>query len=122
MDQVIDKRDELRQEAITSWIKNNYFGTVVMPTGTGKSFVGIRAIEEVINIKSRFNDDDVVVLHMSERSTRELGFNDEIDKYTKLYGIPIKSKLNIIYKRYQNINSIFDQCFSNKDLFLIDDI
>lgn len=35
---------DYQQDAISSWIQNNYQGVIVLPTGSGKTFIGVDAI------------------------------------------------------------------------------
>lgn len=46
-----DKRVKIQKEAIQSWIANNKIGTLVLPTGVGKTFIGSTIISQMLKKK-----------------------------------------------------------------------
>ena len=111
----VDGRERIQKEAFNNWTAFNCIGTVLMPTGTGKSFVAIKAIEHIKNISS----EPIKVLHLSERTNREAGFEKQIEIYNKLYNTFIKNGIELYYYRYQGFFSIPDITF---DLVICDEI
>lgn len=78
----VDLRDDLQNKGLNSWIKNKCIGTVVMPTGTGKSRVAIKAILEINRLRILNNPTGSTrILHLAERENRREGFKEQITKY-----------------------------------------
>lgn len=101
----IDKtRENIQIEAFNNWKAFNCKGTVLIPTGVGKSFVAIKAIlyvKELIGINNPIN-----ILHLSERVIRKDTFEKEITTYQELYQKDVRNNITIHYYRYQGYSSI----------------
>ena len=122
MGKIMD-RSVIQNEAITAWIKNRCKGTCKMSTGTGKSFVAIKAILYIKNLKTKFNNEPITVLHLSERTDRSEGFKKQIQVYCDIYNIDVNDFYTNIakvdYKCYQGYNSLKDTKY---DLVICDEI
>jgi len=122
MDQVID-RNTIQINAINAWIKNKCRGTCQMSTGTGKSFVAIKAILYIKNLKQKFNNEPITVLHLSEREDRQAGFQKQVQVYCDLYNLAVDefytTTAKIEYRCYQGYNNLKDTSF---DLVICDEI
>lgn len=122
MDQVID-RNTIQINAINAWIKNKCKGTCQMSTGTGKSFVAIKAILYIKNLKQKFNNEPITVLHLSEREDRQAGFQKQVQVYCDLYNLAVDefytTTAKIEYRCYQGYNNLKDTSF---DLVICDEI
>tara|TARA_R110000787_G_scaffold70320_1_gene156382 strand:+ start:2711 stop:3781 length:1071 start_codon:yes stop_codon:yes gene_type:complete len=80
----------IQTQAIKSWekIKN---GVIVMPTGAGKSFVGIQAITYI-------KKNDPNILFLAETRAREKTLTEEIVKYNNIFGTNIKMPQFMCYQ------------------------
>jgi len=47
--QNMTERERIQTEAIQSWVNNNKKGTIILVTGTGKTFIGVSAVGMQLN-------------------------------------------------------------------------
>jgi len=109
---IVDKKKEiLGDSAYTAWKRNKSKGTIQMATGTGKTFVSLRAIRDAPE-RSR-------ILILYEETSRKEGFLKEIKKFNELYNLNITKGKTIIYWTYQKAYKLDSYFF---DLVIADEI
>ena len=122
MEEVID-RQFIQDKAIEAWVKNDCIGTALMPTGTGKSFVAIKAIFIILELKNRNNPiGKLKVLHLAERERRANGFKEQVLKFLNTINIDsdeFYNRVDITYACYQGYNNLAN---SEYHLIICDEI
>lgn len=90
---------ELQKRAFQKW-KENKIGTIVLPTGTGKSFVGLLAAGHICE-----SIEKPTILFLAETTAREKTLRAEILKFEELFNIKLPS---IRFKCYQSAHKLKD--------------
>ncbi|MFX1294385.1 MAG: DEAD/DEAH box helicase [Promethearchaeota archaeon] len=70
------KLRDYQQEAITSWVKNQYKGIVIFPTGAGKTHVGLEAIH-LMRVNSLIVVPTIDLLNQWLKNLQLLGLKEE---------------------------------------------
>jgi superfamily II DNA or RNA helicase len=92
----MDKRSQIQKEAYESWTKMpGLVGTCELPTGLGKTFVALRAIQHFPK-----NNGDLH-LFLAEVKTREKDLEEQIIKYNEIFGTDLRKDYQIKFACYQ---------------------
>jgi superfamily II DNA or RNA helicase len=106
---------KLQQEAFTAWENSGRKGVVVLPTGTGKSFVGLEAAVAVKKSK-----ENPRILFLAETNARWPTLSAEIIKYDRLHG----NKLELLVPLMETVcyQSAYKYVGKHYDLVICDEI
>lgn len=102
---------QLQKDAYNAWLEQGKKGVVVLPTGTGKSFVGLTA---AIDINKEIKN--AKILFLAETRAREKTLEEELEKYCNLFSI---EPVPIEFMCYQSAYKLEDQYY---DLVIADEI
>lgn len=102
---------KLQKEALDAWLNFGKKGVVVLPTGTGKSFVGLAAAVQISK-----EIDEAKILFLAETRAREKTLKEELIKYSKLSS---DKTPEIEFMCYQSAYKLTDQYY---DLVIADEI
>jgi len=105
-----EQRRQIQQEALQALRDNQYNGIVLLPTGLGKSWVLIQALQELIE----FNPEAKIWYLCNSRNLRDGGFEEELIKW----GIDEGIRSRIIKMCYQTAYKIRDE---KVDILLADE-
>lgn len=100
IDKKIKAMNAVQDEAVDAWVANDYVGTVAATTGSGKSFIGCKAIikayeDGVINKGSKIG-------FFAETQVREKTFREEeFPKFEQVTGHNLESLFDIQFRCYQ---------------------
>lgn len=78
MNEVNEARRKIQNEAVTSLKENNFNGIVMLPTGTGKSWVMIQCLQL---IQQKYSEPIQVLYLCNSTDLRDKGFKDELEKW-----------------------------------------
>lgn len=102
-------RNEIQNKAVQELKKNNYNGTVVLPTGLGKTFVLFKAIQ-VMYDEDKLKDNDELIF-CAERIKREETLETNANLYKELFGFDIYNTFKIRFLVYNTARTISDNEF-----------
>lgn len=111
---MVNKRDDIQKEAITSWINSSLKSTLTLATGVGKSKIGIMAIEFFSETFKKINKKKASILIVVP--TEVLRDNNWKEEFTKWKA---KELLKIVdLECYASLHKI-DKCY---DLIVLDEV
>lgn len=105
-----DPRERIQDAAFKAWKANGRRGTIEAITGIGKTFIALRAIEEL--------PADSKILYLAETNERWKDLNLDIAKYKEIYGVDLSTR-NIETMCYQ---SAYKKSGMTHDLVVCDEI
>ncbi len=115
-----------QERALEAWVKNGYRGTVVIPTGGGKTFIALKAIAKVKVPTVILVVTEELMNQWYERLRRLLGidagrlgggFDDVKDVTVAIYNSAVK-RINDIRDRFDL--AVFDECLPYNSLIITD--
>ena len=95
----IETVNNFQDEAVKAVRINNYFGTVIAPTGSGKSWVALKFLKLLFD-KNLINKKDKIFIWAESRA-RENNFKKEGIKFKESFGINPLTYLKVSFKLYQ---------------------
>lgn len=97
-------QDKIQREAVQAWIDSGKYASIVMATGTGKTFVFLHALHSM-----KKNDD--VHVFIAEVVDREKDLDNDIIKYDKLFGTNTYKDYDLKFSTYQSMYKVKDYKF-----------
>lgn len=113
MNKSIEKKIELQEKAIKSWIKNGYKGTVVASTGSGKTKIGVDAASLIYDKMEVLYEIPRILIISPTKTIRDQRWYDEFKKFDKEKIYNISSS-----ECYASMHKIKDREF---DLVILDE-
>jgi superfamily II DNA or RNA helicase len=110
----IEKLNLLQVEAVQALKANDYTGTVLLFTGSGKSFVKQKTIYSALDDKIIEKGDTIWLMAEEVESRKRTFFEQEIPKFKKLYGKSIIEDFNFQFHSYQSGEKLVEKVKSNK--------
>lgn len=92
-----NKKTNIHEEALEKWIYQAKHGTVQMTTGTGKTFLFLKALYTMPK------DKDLQHWFLAETKERERDLNREITKYNQIYNVDVHKDYDLKFHCYQSV-------------------
>lgn len=94
------KKDEIQNEVVKEFLKNNKVGTCEIITGFGKTFLFLK----ILNTFPKYKN-DTIHLFLAEQKDRENDLLKDISKFNKIYNCDILKEYNLQFQCYQTVRN-----------------
>jgi len=96
-------RNKIQDEGVTEWFKT-FVGTVILPTGLGKTFVLFKILKKLLDEKYLSEGDHI--LFTAERTIRNESFKENAKKFESYFGFNPYKTFDIEYLVYNTARTL----------------